>query len=224
MITREALGLLIKRARQELDWTQEELAERYGCSDAHISRIEAGKVGFDVDVIQKMAGIFGKPTEYFLPQPKFVVLNETEQFIHSELRSLAERFDQLEATQSAINRSVNIYNQPSERDDTGEIPWHHNQIVDQLYLSPGTWKKNLFAVRVSEANLHPSIRDGDVVLIDRDLSPSNGNLVFCSCKDTFGAKMYYQTGTKAWIGDNEGKYDLVNCNIYGVVTKIVRDV
>ena len=217
------VGYRIKRTRQELDWTQEDLAQRYGCSDAHISRIEAGKVGLSLDAIDKIASILGKSRDYFVSQSTVVPLSQTEALILGQLKEVEMRVDHLEAVQSTAARSVNVYDQPESRDKTNKLPDLRSKVVDQLYLSDSIWKKNLFALRVSDVNLDPLVCGGDIVLVDQDTERTDGKLVICSYKDKTGVLRFCQTKKDAWVEDNETRYNLENCDFYGVVIKVVRD-
>jgi len=80
----------IKQARESLNMSQEELGAMYGCSDAHISRIEKGDVKLGVADIERFAVILGKPLAWFIsdqviaqPRPPEAALPEIELSLRS---------------------------------------------------------------------------------------------------------------------------------------------
>lgn len=58
----------IKKARKELNMTQEELSFLSGVPQSEISRIETGKkTHFEIETGIKLARALGKPVEYLFP-------------------------------------------------------------------------------------------------------------------------------------------------------------
>jgi len=54
-------GFMIKRLRQQKQWTQEFLAEKVGTTAATISRLERGLQGYDSTTIQSLIAVFEIP-------------------------------------------------------------------------------------------------------------------------------------------------------------------
>jgi DNA-binding XRE family transcriptional regulator len=50
----EIIGILLKKARQEKNWTQEELGKKIGVQRAQISKLEAGKNSATIDTIRRV--------------------------------------------------------------------------------------------------------------------------------------------------------------------------
>lgn len=66
--TRIRIGQRIAELRKEVGMTQDQLAEKTGIQRAHITRIEAGKYSVGIDLLQKIADVFGKNVD-FVEQP-----------------------------------------------------------------------------------------------------------------------------------------------------------
>lgn len=59
-----ALGAVIREAREEKGWTQQELAEKIGVKNrAHIGRIELGEVNLRLSMFKRIAVACGVPAE-----------------------------------------------------------------------------------------------------------------------------------------------------------------
>jgi len=55
MDLKEVMAINVRRARHDLNWTQEELAERSGISSRYIGAVERGDVSASVTVLGKIA-------------------------------------------------------------------------------------------------------------------------------------------------------------------------
>lgn len=76
----------LKRLRKKHGWSQTQLAEQIGSHLSHINRIETGKYNPSLDVVQKLAAVFGVSIDY-------LVSNTEEDFkeVRIEEKSLLER-------------------------------------------------------------------------------------------------------------------------------------
>lgn len=63
-----AMGELIRKAREEAGFSQEELAKRIYRRRAAVSDIENGKVEFSVWVLPSLSSALNKPISYFFPK------------------------------------------------------------------------------------------------------------------------------------------------------------
>jgi transcriptional regulator with XRE-family HTH domain len=57
------IGLKIKTLRLEQNLTQKQFAQKVGCHQDHISRIEAGKINLTLEYISKIADILNVSVE-----------------------------------------------------------------------------------------------------------------------------------------------------------------
>ena len=64
---RKQFGKQMRQARKEHGWTQEELGERFGCSQRTISDIERGVTAINAADVPRLACILGKDILYFYP-------------------------------------------------------------------------------------------------------------------------------------------------------------
>lgn len=56
----------LKKARMEAGLTQGEVAEKLGCSQSWVSKIELGELRVEAIWLNKLAKLYGKKVEYFL--------------------------------------------------------------------------------------------------------------------------------------------------------------
>lgn len=56
----------LKRARVEAGLTQAEVAEKLGCSQSWVSKIELGELRVEAIWLNKLAKLYGKSIDYFL--------------------------------------------------------------------------------------------------------------------------------------------------------------
>ena len=67
MGSQEKLGKNVKKAREKLGLTQEELAEKVGIHVSYVSRIERGKVNPSYDILENLAKVLKVKSSDFLP-------------------------------------------------------------------------------------------------------------------------------------------------------------
>ena len=60
------IGERIRKARKEVNMTQEEFAEEIGVSVGYINQIETGKKCFNLKRFNEIVNIFDKPISYFV--------------------------------------------------------------------------------------------------------------------------------------------------------------
>lgn len=58
-LSQPELGREIKKRRQELEWTQSELAEKAGTTQAHIAKIESGEYNPKGETVQRIYDAMG---------------------------------------------------------------------------------------------------------------------------------------------------------------------
>ena len=57
---------LLKKARIEARLTHDEVAEKLGCSQSWVSKIELGELRVEAIWLNRLAKLYGKKVEYFL--------------------------------------------------------------------------------------------------------------------------------------------------------------
>ncbi|MDE2071189.1 MAG: helix-turn-helix transcriptional regulator [Patescibacteria group bacterium] len=56
----------LKKARVEAGLTQAEVAEKLGCSQSWVSKVELGELRVEAIWLNRLAKLYGKPVSYFL--------------------------------------------------------------------------------------------------------------------------------------------------------------
>lgn len=98
----KAMVAKMRQLRKERGWSQEVLAERYGCEQSHISQRETGNRGFGTDTINHLTKAFGMDFKEFWVMPKGIS--------SAEMETLWEKIGELQTTKEgeALNRIVDI--------------------------------------------------------------------------------------------------------------------
>lgn len=89
----KTLGIKLRRAREGLDLTQEELAKAVGLSSKFISQLEIGKRGPSLESLRALAGFLKKDVSYFLKDDEsgFSILLRRE-FLDRKIISEIKKF------------------------------------------------------------------------------------------------------------------------------------
>jgi transcriptional regulator with XRE-family HTH domain len=96
------IGSLVWTRRKRLGWTQEELAERAGIGQAHISRLESGKSdNITIDNLRRIARALGCSVVDLLPEEDRRSLSgkrkkDSEESELLSIEALAKRVSELE--------------------------------------------------------------------------------------------------------------------------------
>ncbi len=56
----------LKKARMDADLTQVEVADKLGCSQSWVSKVELGELRVEAIWLNKLAKLYGKSVSYFL--------------------------------------------------------------------------------------------------------------------------------------------------------------
>jgi len=204
MNRKELIASRIKQARLDAGMSQRELGKLYGCSDVTISEIERGISNIDVASLERLAGILGKPLDWFLsdnvkpqPRPPEAALSELE---------------------VSIKAYIPVYGKVSAGAGIEPIDY---VAVTRLKPAPET----LRAYRVKGLCLEPEVQEGDTVIVDTAVSPQPGNLVVCIIDGQACVKRYREDGKgDKWLENNHGKYQPEDVHLHGVVVEINKKV
>lgn len=66
---KKIVGRAIAKERVNNDWTQEKLAEMFGCHRTYIGKIESGQIDLRITKVEKFANILEVPIESLLQKP-----------------------------------------------------------------------------------------------------------------------------------------------------------
>ena len=85
-----------------------------------------------------------------------------------------------------------------------------------------------FYARVDGSSMEPILRDGDLIVIDRSLSPSASDIVLCYIDGEFTVKTVQKTPNAIYLVPANKAYDPIEVNpnndfiIWGVITYSIR--
>lgn len=82
------IGERVKRAREELGWSQEDIASEVGMSRASLANIELGKVRVSIHKLQDVADVLGIPYSKLIPTRA-----EVQRSIKSKIRELQKELE-----------------------------------------------------------------------------------------------------------------------------------
>lgn len=104
-------------------------------------------------------------------------------------------------------------------------------IEQQLPLNPKSYgilqRARAFALRVSgDSMIGKRLFDGDIVILERDVEPKNGNVVAALIDNETTLKTFALKGNKAWLHAENPKYPdifpALDLQIQGVVRAVIR--
>lgn len=112
---------------------------------------------------------------------------------------------------------------PSPADDYIE---RHLDLNELLIKHPTA----TFFVRVEgQSMINAGIKSGDILIVDRSLSPSSGHVVIAVLNGEFLVKKLHKRGNQTWLLPENPKYqpmqitDESNFEIWGVVTSVIHN-
>jgi transcriptional regulator with XRE-family HTH domain len=184
------IGEVIKQLREERDWTQDQLADHSGVDRNTIASIETGKSKEPtITNMLKLAQAFGKRPEelyfaagYITEAPHKV---SPQELLHRFMISLPE--------------AVPIY---------AEYPVHAGKTaepVDYVHMEKNNVKRNLAGYMVKGTCLLPDVKEGDVVIIDRDAPIASGDIVVCVLDGEMHLARYKTVGRQHFLENNNGR-------------------
>ena len=158
MDRRKLIGQRIERARKELNWSQEDFGKFVNLSGAHVSRMEKGVVGFDIDDLQRYAKVLGKSVEWFYSDK----IESEDRPIESILAELQQR------VKHPIFRELPLlgyipcgYPLPNEQQAEGKVKVFRDD------LGYAKDKEGLYALIASgDSLLEDGINKGDKMIVD----------------------------------------------------------
>lgn len=205
----ESLGGKIKRLREARGWSQQNLSFRSGLSRSHIASIETRKNTHPrADYLAKLSQAFGVPLKEFYETVGYVSISRTAK--HAETPE-----EILERLKSAQPVTVPVYTDfKIKAGDVYESP------VEYVYLArQKAAKRHIEAYAVHNSySTEPDIREGDIVLVDRDLMPKPGDAIFC-LKDN---QSFVCKFSKGRLQGNQAKYTPEDLQAIAVIIEVVR--
>ena len=210
-----ALAEKLRELRIQRSWTQLEVSKRSGLDRRYVSYLEqtrhAGRPS--ADALLKLARTFNvKPDELY--EAAGYINGSQGTSIHNETPE--EILDRLRL---ATPVSIPVY--PWEA-----FPFHAGDPVEPIeYVyraRPKLTSKNIEAYVVHGNCLEPKINDGDVIIVDRESSIDNGDIVACLVDNEFHVLRVRKVTGDLWLENNFKKYKFEECQEAATVIECIR--
>ncbi len=202
----QPIGSLLKRLREGKGLSQRKLARLANIDRGYICQLEAGRQSsVSLKTAHALARGLGISPEVFLKPENERVAPRTPDEILRELM----------VSQPV---AIPVYDQPFSL-GAGAEPTEY-----AYWAKPKAAKKNIIGVKGIGDCLSPKVNDGDTLFVDTDASPVNGSLVACSNGEKLHVAVYRESETEKWLETNQGRAELDNCHVYGVVVEINRKI
>ena len=201
----------IKELRAEREWTQKELAKRSGLDRSYVSWLESDKIGKpSADTFLKLAHAFRIPPEE---------LYQAAGYIRQTKTTYKETPEQiLEKLKLAQPVSIPIYS---------EFPVHAGGLtepVDYIYRArPTGAPKNIEGYLIhGHCLVEQGIRDGDIIIVDRDGPIDEGDIVACLTEWGMLCGQLKNVAGELYLENNRGQYRFRDCQAASVVIEVIR--
>lgn len=204
----ETVGELLRRLLTQKDLSQRKLAILSGVDRGYINALVKGKGGsISLRIARQLAEALGESPEIFLKsdiRPIFPWQKEKPE-------------DLLERLRLAHPVSIPVYT---------EFPVYAGEVIEPreyIYRArPGTTKRNVEGYIARGNCLTPIIGDGDIIIVDREATIENGDIVACLIGDSFLLGKLKQVGDQLWLENNNGTTRYEHAYISAVVIEVIR--
>ncbi len=181
-------GKLAKRIL-ELGLTYEDLARRVGVSGVYVSKIAQGKVVPSDEIVVKLAQALDLDLEALILAAHYEKApGEVKDIFKKNARrgdfiKDADNLDNLEPADLGHGRAVPVVGLVRAGEfalaEDGEYP---PGVADRMVYTDRKGR-NLFGVRVTNDSMEPEFKEGDVLIVNPNLSPSPGDYVIAKLVD-----------------------------------------
>jgi transcriptional regulator with XRE-family HTH domain len=121
------MGILIKKAREEKDWNQKDLAKKIFSRQSTVSDIEQGKNEIGVVTLSLLAITLGKPISYFFPEGLLKEsIIEVKSFDQQEILRIFGEIEMLGGAKLALKEMellLNHFTELREIEENEEFPF-----------------------------------------------------------------------------------------------------
>jgi len=170
-------------ARTELGMSQKDLAKLYGSSDVTISDMERGDREANVEAIERLAHILGKPLAWFLSD-----------YIEPSQRHPQSALADIEVS---IKAYIPVYAEVSAGAGVEPIDY---VACTRSKPAPESYR----AYRVKGLCLEPDVHDGDTVIVDTALLPNPGDIILGIIEGVASLKRYVVNKDGKYLQNNWG--------------------
>ena len=203
------IGSRIKHIRKSLEMTQKGFAESLGIVQGFLSAIEKGKKTPSYTLLIALQHLYKvKPEWIHTGEGKISLSSSNYATSHTENLALIPLFDKLPTDKEEYKYAANI--------------------VEKYISLPGI-PRNCFAFEYCGDYMLPTIRNGDIIIIDPDKTPASGNigLIVGKWGEPYLRRYREVKGVQYFSSDNASYAPFqpdASTIILGVVAKIWREI
>lgn len=192
MLRRVKVANRIHMAREEMNLTQDELGKFFKCSGVNISRIERGLIGIEIEDLERLANILGKPLQWFFLDDVDIPQRPLELI----LREAQERYNVLNTVEIPLYGILPAQHLNKIAQDFIHIPRSQFDVV----LNKGTYALKVVGDSLKGVDIH----SGDFIIVDPDPAEINGKLCIVQIGDTIVGRLIQTNGDKIKLTSMNG--------------------
>jgi len=198
------LGEKLKYYRENRGYTQVGLSGRTKIDASYISRIERGEIKSpSYEILLKLARALN------------VTLNDlTGQGVITQAETPEQILEKLRLAQPV---SIPVYT---------DFPVHAGsgvEAVDYIYRTrPKPARPGIEGYIVHGTCLEPVVNDKDIIIVDREASIDNGDIVACLINGELRIARLRKVAEELWLENNHGKFRLEDCQVTAPVIEVIR--
>lgn len=190
----ENWGIKVRKLREDLHITQEELEKKSGVKRSYISRIELGHYpNYSEELITNLARGLNKTTQ------------ELIMYIYGISPTGAA--EDWESHTASPPLKINVYPDYAKVHAGEPLDAIDHIYVDRPVTAPFTIK----AYRVAGDCLEPDLHDGDYVIVDHDSQIDNGDKVVCLCENQLHVAKLKIIGNGYWLENRYSTLKMTDC-------------
>jgi len=206
------LGTKIRELRAERDWTQNELAKRSHVARTNLASIETGKVMKPAtETVLKLARAFNIRPEELFQAAGYTVESRPIQPRQETSEDILERL------RLAHPVSIPVYT---------EFPFHAGEPVEPVdYVYRTRTRGTRMGVEgyiVRGKCLEPDIKDGSIIIVDRDGQIDNGDIVAALVDGELYLARLRRIADEVYLENNKGRIKLEKDTIAAPVIEVTR--
>ena len=204
-LEQEPTGPLLKRLIEQKGLSQRKLAILSGVDRGYINSLISGRSGsITLRIARQLASALNESPEIFLKSIESINHQETSEEI-------------LERLKVSISSTVPIF---------GEFPVYAGgpmEPIDHVCVVRDRAKdRNLEGYIVRGDCLEPYIHDNDIIIVDRDARPDDGDIVACLVGDGVEVGRLRKIDHGLWMENNNGRFELEEGQVRAVVVELRR--
>lgn len=208
------LAELVRRARRRSGLTQYELAQKLGCTDSYIAKIETGKAYPATDFLIRLF-------QELQIDERHLITTALPEALKPILEKVVRGLPKAETPW----RPLPIFGEIV----AGSPAEAGRKAIGEVDVLPETWSLSRYVLKVSGDSMIPTIQPGDLVLVDKSVRPRQNDIIAGVLNGEATLKRYIKRGTIILLkADNPSFSDIIpvtstdDFRIEGVVLKIIE--